>query len=80
VQRRTDHGSHTSAHSGHDDGVAQTVFVFHEFHAENVLSRNSWQAGSRFKVFRSMPKQQPEVVAADGPPPRFQICFLLNKA
>ncbi len=41
MHRCADSGSHTSAHSCHDEGVAQTVFVFHEFHAENLLPRNT---------------------------------------
>jgi hypothetical protein len=41
VERCTDSGSHTSAQSCDDEGVAQTVFVIHEFHAENVLLWNT---------------------------------------
>lgn len=34
-------GSHTSTRSSHDEGVAQTVFVFHEYYTENVLLLNT---------------------------------------
>ncbi|MGA8215035.1 MAG: hypothetical protein WB799_15670 [Candidatus Sulfotelmatobacter sp.] len=44
VLRGTYPGSYASTHCAADEGVAQTVFVFHEFHAANVLLRNGLSA------------------------------------
>jgi hypothetical protein len=38
-------GPHTGAHSSQKEGVAQTVRVFHEFHAANILPLDRLRSG-----------------------------------